>query len=404
MMTKHKKHLSLVLLALIAVFAAPVLFLCHPTYAKAAELATYYFDESTVYLRAGEQTTLSIHCSDASVATANLKILWSSSNDSVVKVDNGKITTLIFGEATITASIVTPDGTAINKTCLVIVTNPTLTEEQQNVTAHVYETIPLSISTINANEHVTWASLNESIATVDTIGKVTGVTSGTTNVTATIGAGSDAVVLTYTINILSPSIEGTTPSVYMGQTTTLQLAYVSSVAPVWSSANTKIATIDKNTGVVKGKDAGTVKITATVGDYKATVKLTVKSKLVEQPHVTAILKIVNHARKKNGKKPLTAEHHLTQAANARAKEISRKFSHIRPNGSTCFTILKKYKVSYTSAGENIAYGQTSPKKVMKSWMGSRDHRKNILSGKYHNIGIGRYKKGNKIYWVQMFTD
>lgn len=403
-MTKHMKHLSFVLLAFIAGLAVPVLFLNQPAYSRAEELATYYFDESTVYLRAGEQTTLSIHCTDPSVDTASLKILWSSSNDGIVKVDNGKITTLTYGEATITASIVTPDGTAINKTCLVIVTNPTLTEEQQNVTIHVYETAPLSISTINANEHVTWASLDESLVTVDTIGKITGVSLGTANVTATIGAGSEAVVLIYTVTIVRPAIDGNSPSVYMGETTNLQLSYVSSVLPVWTSADKKIATIDKNTGVVKGKDAGTVKITATVGDFKATVKLTVKSKLVEQPHVTAILKLVNRARKKKGKKPLVAEHHLTLAANARAREISRKFSHIRPNGSTCFTILKKYKVSYTSAGENIAYGQSSPKKVMKTWMGSSGHRSNILNGKYHKIGIGRYKKGNKNYWVQIFTD
>lgn len=371
--------------------------------ASAEEIATYYFDESIVYLRAGEQTTLSVHCTDSSIDVSKLKILWRSSNESIVKVDNGKITTVTYGDATITASIVTADGSTIEKSCTVSVTNPTLTDEQSKVSIPVFGTSSLSISKINANEHVEWASADESIVTVDALGKITGVAPGNATVTATIGAGSDSITLTYTITVTSIVIKEKSPSVYMKKT--IQLHLTTDVPDViWTSSNKKVATVGKTTGLVKGKDAGTAKITVKAGNYKASVKITVKSKLVEQSHITAILKLVNRARKRNHKKPLEAEHHLTLAANARAKEISRKFSHLRPGGSAWYTILKKYKVSYASAGENIAYGQKTPARVMKSWMGSSGHKANILNGKYHKIGIGRYKKGSRFYWVQLFTD
>lgn len=64
-------------------------------------------------------------------------------------------------------------------------------------------------------------------------------------------------------------------------------------------------------------------------------------------------------------------------------EIDTKFSHVRPDGSSCFTALQQKNVSYYSAGENIAYGQTSPAQVMNSWMNSEGHRANILSSSFN---------------------
>lgn len=389
---------------LLALFVLSGLFYNTPS-AAAEELASYYFDEKTIYLRPTEQTNLSVHCTDTSVNTDKLYILWASDNEAVVKVDKGKVTALSFGNATITASIVMTDGTTIPVTCTVLVTNPELTDKQKNVSLSTFESLSLSISKINAAEHITWASQDEKIVTVDPLGKIVGVAPGKTHVTATIGAGSDAVILTYNITVNSPAIAEKKPEVYMGKSITLHVAQATTTGIVWSSSNSKVASVNAKTGKVTGKDAGTAKITAHIGKLKATVTLTVKSKLVEKPHITAILKIVNRERKKKGRKPLVADYHLTRAANARAKEISRKFSHYRPNGTACFTILKEYDAKYSSAaGENIAYGQTTPKAVMRAWMHSSGHRRNILNGKYKKLGVGRYKKGRKIYWVQLFTD
>ena len=66
-------------------------------------------------------------------------------------------------------------------------------------------------------------------------------------------------------------------------------------------------------------------------------------------------------------------------------------------------MMKKYGVSYRTAGENIAKGQKTAESVMKGWMNSSGHRANILSSAYTHIGVGYAKdsRGNT-YWVQMF--
>lgn len=82
------------------------------------------------------------------------------------------------------------------------------------------------------------------------------------------------------------------------------------------------------------------------------------------------------------------------------------FSHTRPNGESCFTVLDEVGIgNYQSAGENIAAGQNSPAAVMNSWMNSEGHRNNILSASYKHIGVGMKHEPNSIYgkhWVQLF--
>ena len=120
-----------------------------------------------------------------------------------------------------------------------------------------------------------------------------------------------------------------------------------------------------------------------------------------------VTKYVNKERQKRGRSKLKLDKKLCKAANKRAKELSRSFSHLRPDGSDCFTLLDEYNIKYHACGENIAAGQTSSKMVVDSWMGSTGHRKNILSKSYKKIGVGYYKKSGSEYryhWVQIFTD
>ena len=79
------------------------------------------------------------------------------------------------------------------------------------------------------------------------------------------------------------------------------------------------------------------------------------------------------------------------------------FSHNSPTYGSAFDMMKKYGISYISAGENIAKGQKSAESVMKAWMASSGHKANILKKEYKELGVGYAvdKKGNT-YWVQMF--
>lgn len=96
---------------------------------------------------------------------------------------------------------------------------------------------------------------------------------------------------------------------------------------------------------------------------------------------------------------------LEQTAKVRAKEIAQKFSHTRPNGTSCFTA---YPSGLTAKGENIAAGQTSAKEVTEDWMETNNrysgqgHRRNMLDSKYNAVGIACYVSGGTYYWVQSF--
>ena len=67
-------------------------------------------------------------------------------------------------------------------------------------------------------------------------------------------------------------------------------------------------------------------------------------------------------------------------------------------------MLKNYGLTYNYAGENIA-GNTSMKDTVDKWMASESHKKNILSSKYKNIGVGVQKSPRYGYIiVAIFTD
>ena len=117
-----------------------------------------------------------------------------------------------------------------------------------------------------------------------------------------------------------------------------------------------------------------------------------------------ILRLVNIERKSRGLSELTSDDKLDKAAAKRAKELTSLYSHDRPDGSDCFTILDEFGISYFMAAENIAAGYATPKAVVEGWMNSPGHRANILTPGLKKLGVG-YAKADDIYghyWVQLF--
>jgi Uncharacterized protein with SCP/PR1 domains len=112
-----------------------------------------------------------------------------------------------------------------------------------------------------------------------------------------------------------------------------------------------------------------------------------------------VVKIVNDERAKLKLASLKIDESLMKSCDIRAMELLTKFSHDRPDGTSCFTAIE---IPYKAAAENIAAGQNSSEDVMKSWMNSDGHRKNILGESYTHLGVGCYEYGNKLYWVQLF--
>lgn len=122
-----------------------------------------------------------------------------------------------------------------------------------------------------------------------------------------------------------------------------------------------------------------------------------------QEAAEAVASLVNAARQDAGLSELELDADLCAAAQARAQEIAQSFSHTRPDGSSCFTILEEFGISYRAAGENIAMGQRTPEEVMDGWMNSSGHRANILNGTFTSIGVGYYvDEAGAAHWVQIF--
>ncbi len=114
-----------------------------------------------------------------------------------------------------------------------------------------------------------------------------------------------------------------------------------------------------------------------------------------------LYKIVNEYRIANGKEPLVENDILNKVAIERASELSEQYSHVRPDGTKCFTLFKSNGYNYKMASENIAYGQETAEEVMETWICSEGHLNNIL-GDYTDTGIAVYNFDGVNYWCQDF--
>lgn len=115
-----------------------------------------------------------------------------------------------------------------------------------------------------------------------------------------------------------------------------------------------------------------------------------------------VIDLVNQIRVQNGLKKLTANWELSRVARYKSQDMKDKkyFSHTSPTYGSPFNMIKNFGISFKTAGENIAYGYSTPEAVVNGWMNSEGHRKNILNPNYTQIGVGYVASGH--YWTQMF--
>lgn len=115
-----------------------------------------------------------------------------------------------------------------------------------------------------------------------------------------------------------------------------------------------------------------------------------------------VIRLVNEIRVKNGLKELKYNWELSRVARYKSQDMkdNKYFSHTSPVYGSPFEMIKNFGITYRSAGENIARGQTTPESVVNAWMNSSGHRANILNSSFTQIGVGYVADGN--YWTQMF--
>lgn len=249
-------------------------------------------DATTQKLDTGKTFTLK-----ATVAPANTtdKVVWSSSNAAVAKVsEDGVVTAVKPGSAVITAT-----AGIVKASCTVTVANPIIkatgvkiTAPTRSIAAGKKVQLKATVAPSNTtNKAVKWTTSNKKVATVNSKGLVTfnkkaGGKKVTITATSADGSKKYAKITLRCMkgSVKSIKLSGKT-TLKPGKTTKLK-AKVTTVngkankSVVWSSSNTKLATVDKNGKVkaVKGKK-GTVKITARAVDgsrKKATIKIRIK--------------------------------------------------------------------------------------------------------------------------------
>lgn len=140
-----------------------------------------------------------------------------------------------------------------------------------------------------------------------------------------------------------------------------------------------------NFGVDWDQSSQTIRITSSNADATA--------------QTAEVVRLVNEVRAQAGLPALSTLPELDEAAQVRAAEAAECFSHDRPDGTICFTVLDQCGISgYWRCGENIAMGNTTADRIMDQWMNSESHRQNILNPDYTHIGVG-YSNGA---WSQIF--
>lgn len=227
-------------------------------------------------------------------------VIWSSSNASIASVEDGVVTAVKEGAATIT--VASKDGGA-RAACEVMVAAKvidveSITLSQKEATITVGESLTLKATVLPENatdKTVTWTSNNTSVATVSD-GVVKAVGAGSASITATAGGKNATCTITVkeaVIAVTSVTLSKTSLSLLEGEKATLTATVSPSDATdktvTWTSSNEKVMTVYD--GTVTAVKAGTATVTATAGDKSATCEVQVSAKVPVSEVVLDIKKL-----------------------------------------------------------------------------------------------------------------
>jgi uncharacterized protein YkwD len=113
----------------------------------------------------------------------------------------------------------------------------------------------------------------------------------------------------------------------------------------------------------------------------------------------ATLCLLNKERRKRGRKALRTHPSLASTAKRYGTTMVDEefFDHVSPSGSTLRSrvrrtaYLKSKRIRRWTIGENLAWGtgtRATPAQIVRSWMGSPGHKRNILDRGFRDIGVG----------------
>lgn len=120
---------------------------------------------------------------------------------------------------------------------------------------------------------------------------------------------------------------------------------------------------------------------------------------------TAVVSLTNARRALAGCAPLRVNSYLRYAArkHSRYMAVYQTMSHQLPGEPTLGrrVTLAGY-TGWTRVAENVAAGYSSATSVVRAWMASYTHRRNITDCSLRHIGVGVVLRGTRLYWTQNF--
>ncbi|WP_240035319.1 CAP domain-containing protein [Neobacillus notoginsengisoli] len=113
-----------------------------------------------------------------------------------------------------------------------------------------------------------------------------------------------------------------------------------------------------------------------------------------------IFDLTNVLRLRHELEPLKLDEKTAEVAYGHSLDMfeSNTFSHISEKHGNLADRLKKAKVVYQAAGENIAANYMDAPAVMEGWLNSKGHRESLLNEEFTHIGVGVHHK----YYTQNF--
>lgn len=213
-------------------------------------------------------------------------ITFTSSDESIAAVNNGKVTFKGYGTATITAT------TASGKTaaCTVKINRAVsgVRLDYSKLSLKTGETAALTATVYPsnaANKAVKWISSAPDIAFVDQTGKITALNPGITTITVeTVDGGYTAtcnvtVIDSNIVSVTGVKLSATVAELTIGNSKQLTAAIAPTNATnkgvTWSSSNTNVASVSSS-GVVVAKGEGTATITVRTDDGGYTAACTIR--------------------------------------------------------------------------------------------------------------------------------
>lgn len=261
--------------ATISAKSGPCIAKCKVTIIVSAESIT--LDKTIFSLAVGEtvQLTATVKPDDAT----DKKVVWNSSDETVATVDDGKVTAVKSGKATITAKC---GGKTAECAVTVAVPTSSVTLDKTTLSLAVGETAQLT-ATVKPDDatdkNVSWTSSDETVAKVDN-GKVTAVKAGKAMITAKCSGKTAECAVIVTIPVTGVYLEMTSLSLAKGENAQLSAVVTPTDASnkniVWTSNNPNVATVSQS-GLVRAIGGGKTIISVQTedGGYKSQCAVTV---------------------------------------------------------------------------------------------------------------------------------